>query len=65
MFILYIIYYYRTEVPVKDEEIYNLLKEHLSNTIKWSAYNWVRPSLWSAMFQHKKEAGEDKKMKKI
>jgi len=36
----------------QDTEIYSLLKEHMANTVKWSAYNWVRPSLWTAMFQH-------------
>jgi hypothetical protein len=35
-----------------DTEIYGLLKEHMTNTVKWSAYNWIRPSLWNAMFQH-------------
>lgn len=35
-----------------DTEIYSLLKQHMSNTVQWSAYNWIRPSLWSAMFQH-------------
>ena len=30
--------------------ILNLLREHMSNSVKGSAYNWVRPSLWSALF---------------
>jgi DNA polymerase alpha subunit A len=31
-------------------EVFNTLQKHMSNTIQWSAYNWVRPSLWEAMF---------------
>jgi hypothetical protein len=30
--------------------ILGLLKEHMSNFIKVSAFNWVRPSLWSSLF---------------
>ncbi len=31
-------------------ELFGYLKQHLSNTVNNSAYNWIRPSLWSAMF---------------
>lgn len=24
----------------------------MSNTIRSSAYNWIRPSLWSKLFEH-------------
>ncbi len=43
----------RNKLSERDMEVFKLLKEHISNTIKWSAYNWVRPSLWSAMFTQK------------
>ena len=44
-----------TGVTLQDNqaEIYKLLNAHITNTINVSAYNWIRPSLWSAMFQHK------------
>lgn len=35
----------------KDQlEVLRLLREHMSNSVKGSAYNWIRPSLWSALF---------------
>jgi DNA polymerase alpha subunit A len=37
-------------VPSDHKEIYRLVKEHMANTINVSAYNWVRPSLWSTIF---------------
>ena len=27
-----------------------LLYKHMCNSIEWSGYNWVRPSLWSTVF---------------
>lgn len=33
-----------------DKYTLDILKTHMSNTIMWSAYNWIRPSLWSTMF---------------
>lgn len=30
--------------------VMNLLQKHMYNTIQWSAYNWIRPSLWSSFF---------------
>ena len=39
-------------INMHHEEKYmlDILKTHMSNTILWSAYNWIRPSLWSTMF---------------
>ena len=35
---------------LKDEtEVYRLLKNHMSNSVNASAYNWIRPSLWTAL----------------
>ena len=31
-------------------EIYRLINIHLIYTIQGSAYNWVRPSIWTAVF---------------
>lgn len=31
-------------------EIFRLVSIHLAHTIQGSAYNWVRPSLWTAIF---------------
>jgi hypothetical protein len=33
-----------------DMEVYRLLFKHMGHAVSSSAYNWVRPSLWSAMF---------------
>ncbi len=38
--------------------VLHLLKEHMTNTIKWSAYNWIRPSLWSSLFGKALNAGK-------
>lgn len=31
-------------------EVFRLLNIHLTNEVEGSAYNWVRPSLWTAVF---------------
>eukprot|EP01038_Epipyxis_sp_PR26KG_P011762 gene11762-15739_t len=34
----------------KDQiEVFHLLHKHLSNTIRNSSYNWIRPSIWTAV----------------
>lgn len=40
----------RDRIPVSDRELYRLLHLHMQNTVRGSGYNWVRPSLWSAVF---------------
>ena len=42
-----------SNLPANDQEVYRLLKLHMSNKVAGSAYNWVRPSLWSALFSSK------------
>jgi len=37
-------------VPNETKELLRLLFEHMKNAVQWNAYNWVRPSLWSAVF---------------
>jgi hypothetical protein len=39
-------------IPTRSgsREVYRLLHHHVSNHLKWSAYHWVRPSLWTSMF---------------
>ena len=38
-------------IPMEHREIFKLLKEHMNQTaVKDSAFNWVRPSLWTAVF---------------
>ena len=37
-------------LPSTHKEVFRLLKLHMSNAVTGSAYNWVRPSLWSAVF---------------
>ena len=46
-----------SELRKEYEEVLNLLKQHMSNAVKGSAYNWVRPSLWAVLFGDK---GADK-----
>ena len=38
------------DLPLDHKQVFMLLKEHMSNAIKGSAYNWVRPSLWATIF---------------
>lgn len=35
------------------KEVFDLLKQQMTNIVNGSAYNWVRPSLWSAVFGSK------------
>lgn len=37
-------------IPKEHVEVFSLLKQHMSNAVNGSAYNWVRPSLWSTVF---------------
>ncbi len=37
-------------VPIEHEKVFTLLSKHMHNTVQWNGYNWIRPSLWSAMF---------------
>ena len=37
-------------IPKRNVDILNYLKQHMSNSVNGSAYNWVRPSLWSTVF---------------
>lgn len=34
-----------------DKEVFKLLHQHMSNAINGSAYNWIRPSLWTAILR--------------
>jgi hypothetical protein len=38
-------------VPESHKKIFDLLKTHLKNIINGSAYNWVRPSIWTSVFK--------------
>lgn len=37
-------------LPTEQVELMKILRQHMSNSVEWSAYNWVRPSLWTSMF---------------
>ena len=37
-------------IPKEHKDIYKLLRTHMNNTVSGSAYNWVRPELWSFVF---------------
>lgn len=34
-----------------DKEVFKLLHQHMTNSINGSAYNWIRPSLWTAILR--------------
>jgi DNA polymerase alpha subunit A len=38
-------------VPTNHQEIMRLIKTHMGNSIKWSGYNWIEPSLWTNIFK--------------
>lgn len=40
----------RQVLPAEQVELMKILRQHMSNSVEWSAYNWVRPSLWTSMF---------------
>ena len=35
------------DLPKEHKDLFRLLKTHMSNSITWSAYNWINPKLWS------------------
>jgi len=37
-------------LPDYHKEVFDLLRQQVSNIVNGSAYNWVRPSLWSTVF---------------
>lgn len=37
-------------IPKVHKEIYKLLRTHMTHTVNGSAYNWIRPELWSFVF---------------
>ena len=41
----------------EHKEVFELLKQQMVNIVNGSAYNWVRPSLWSAVFGSKATLG--------
>ena len=47
----------RESVPRESRELTRLRFEHMRNTVSWSGYNWVRPSLWTAVFGKVLKAG--------
>ena len=38
------------DLPGEHKDLFRLLKTHMSNSINWSAYNWISPNLWSFVF---------------
>lgn len=48
-------------IPLDHQEVFKLLKQHMENAVNGSAYNWVRPSLWSAVFGAHQAAGSTDK----
>ena len=40
----------------EHKEVFSLLKQQMTNIVNGSAYNWVRPSLWSTVFGSKVKA---------
>jgi DNA polymerase alpha subunit A len=40
----------RQSLPKDHVDVLELLGKHMKNAVEWSGYNWVRPSLWSAVF---------------
>ena len=37
---------------IKSEqvELLSILRQHMTNSVEGSAYNWIRPSLWTSLF---------------
>jgi hypothetical protein len=46
--------------PSYQVELMHILKQHMSNSVEGSAYNWIRPSLWSTLFARTTGAREGK-----
>lgn len=44
-------------IPEDHKNVFKLLALHLNNAVTGSEYNWVRPSLWSALFGIKDKKG--------
>ena len=40
----------RTVLPTEQVELLRLLRQHMSHSVQQSAYNWIRPSLWTSLF---------------
>jgi DNA polymerase alpha subunit A len=41
---------YNHGIPKEHQDVLMYLKTHMENSVNGSAYNWVRPSLWSTVF---------------
>jgi len=54
--------YLPPRMSITEEQVFDLLSEQLERTIESSAYNWIRPSLWTALFRRK---GKNSGTKKI
>ena len=37
-------------IPKEHKDVYKYLRTHMQHTVSGSAYNWVRPELWSFVF---------------
>jgi hypothetical protein len=37
-------------IPEDQVELFKILHQHMVHTVKVSAYNWIRPSLWASLF---------------
>ncbi len=40
----------RQVIPAEEVELLRILRQHMTNSVESSAYNWIRPSLWASMF---------------
>ena len=40
----------RHVIPAEEVELLRILRQHMTNSVESSAYNWIRPSLWASMF---------------
>ena len=39
------------DIVIPDHKsVYSALNEHMANSVNGSAFNWIRPSLWSTIF---------------
>jgi hypothetical protein len=37
-------------VPLEHRQVFSLLLQQVGGVVKGSAYNWIRPSLWTTVF---------------
>jgi hypothetical protein len=51
--------------PKEHVEVLGLLRAHMNNSIKGSAYNWIRPSLWTALFGKMSTTGKHASIKSL